>query len=34
MSCIVANVGDQYSDLRGGHADRTYKLPNPTYFVE
>ncbi|MFE1993362.1 HAD family acid phosphatase [Streptomyces parvulus] len=31
---VVANVGDQYSDLRGGHADRTYKLPNPTYFVE
>ncbi|MEU3982656.1 HAD family acid phosphatase [Streptomyces sp. NPDC026672] len=30
---IVANVGDQYSDLDGGHADRTYKLPNPTYFV-
>ncbi|GHD84489.1 HAD family acid phosphatase [Streptomyces naganishii] len=30
---IVANFGDQYSDLDGGHADRTYKLPNPTYFV-
>ncbi|MGW3016318.1 HAD family acid phosphatase [Streptomyces longwoodensis] len=30
---IIANVGDQYSDLEGGHADRTYKLPNPTYFV-
>ncbi|MFI1001115.1 HAD family acid phosphatase [Streptomyces galbus] len=30
---IIANVGDQYSDLEGGHADRSYKLPNPTYFV-
>ncbi|MBG7703528.1 Secreted acid phosphatase [Streptomyces sp. MC1] len=30
---IIANFGDQYSDLDGGHADRTYKLPNPTYFV-
>ncbi|MFJ4812432.1 HAD family acid phosphatase [Streptomyces longwoodensis] len=30
---IIANVGDQYSDLEGGHADRTYKLPNPTYYV-
>nr|BFD85541.1 HAD family acid phosphatase [Streptomyces sp. Xyl84] len=30
---IVANFGDQYSDLEGGYADRTYKLPNPTYFV-
>lgn len=30
---IVANFGDQYSDLDGGYADKTYKLPNPTYFV-
>jgi len=30
---IIANFGDQYSDLDGGYADRTYKLPNPTYFV-
>jgi predicted secreted acid phosphatase len=30
---IIANFGDQYSDLDGGHADRGYKLPNPTYFV-
>ncbi|MEU3860181.1 HAD family acid phosphatase [Streptomyces sp. NPDC028722] len=30
---IVADFGDQYSDLDGGYADRTYKLPNPTYFV-
>jgi acid phosphatase len=30
---IVVNVGDQVSDLDGGHAERTYKLPNPFYFV-
>jgi hypothetical protein len=30
---IVANLGDQYSDLIGGHADRTIKLPNPTYYL-
>lgn len=30
---IVANVGDQESDLDGGHADRGFKLPNPFYFV-
>ena len=30
---IVANVGDQYSDLAGGHADRAFKLPNPFYFL-
>jgi putative acid phosphatase of HAD superfamily subfamily IIIB len=30
---IVANVGDQESDLQGGHADRAFKLPNPFYFI-
>ena len=30
---IVANFGDQYSDLAGGYADRAVKLPNPTYFL-
>ena len=30
---IVANFGDQLSDLEGGHADRTFKLPNPNYFL-
>jgi hypothetical protein len=30
---IVANVGDQESDLVGGHADRAFKLPNPFYFI-
>jgi acid phosphatase len=28
---ILANVGDQRSDLRGGYSERTYKLPNPIY---
>jgi predicted secreted acid phosphatase len=30
---IVANLGDQFSDLHGGYADATYKLPNPTYYL-
>ncbi len=30
---IVANFGDQFSDLLGGHAKRAYKLPNPTYYL-
>ena len=30
---IVANFGDQFSDLIGGYADRTVKLPNPTYYL-
>lgn len=30
---IIINVGDQYSDLQGGYAERVYKLPNPFYFV-
>jgi hypothetical protein len=30
---IVGNFGDQYSDLKGGYADRTFKLPNPNYFL-
>ena len=30
---IVANLGDQFSDLIGGHADRQVKLPNPTYYL-
>ncbi|WP_138974097.1 HAD family acid phosphatase [Patulibacter medicamentivorans] len=28
---IVANVGDQTSDIVGGHSERTFKLPNPFY---
>jgi predicted secreted acid phosphatase len=30
---IVANFGDQFSDLTGGYADKTFKLPNPNYFL-
>ncbi|BAT19990.1 HAD family acid phosphatase [Asaia bogorensis] len=30
---IIANIGDQPSDLAGGHADRGFLLPNPFYRV-
>jgi hypothetical protein len=30
---IVANFGDQFSDLNGGFADETFKIPNPIYFL-
>jgi HAD superfamily, subfamily IIIB (Acid phosphatase) len=30
---IVASFGDQFSDLKGGFAQRTFKLPNPMYFL-
>jgi predicted secreted acid phosphatase len=30
---IIANLGDQDSDLIGGHAERTFKLPNPFYYI-
>lgn len=29
---VVASFGDQYSDLQGGHAGKTVKLPNPMYY--
>jgi predicted secreted acid phosphatase len=31
---IVVNLGDQRSDLDGGHAQRGFKLPNPMYVIE
>ena len=31
---IIVNVGDQRSDLDGGHAARSFKLPNPMYVIE
>ncbi|MFZ5496851.1 MAG: HAD family acid phosphatase [Verrucomicrobiota bacterium] len=31
---IIANIGDQESDLAGGFAERTFKLPNPFYLVK
>lgn len=30
---IIASLGDQGSDLAGGHAERIFKLPNPFYNV-
>ena len=30
---IIFSIGDQYSDLKGGYADMTFKLPNPFYLV-
>jgi acid phosphatase len=30
---IIANVGDQPSDLAGGHAGMTVLLPNPFYRI-
>lgn len=30
---IIFNLGDQESDLSGGYAERTFKLPNPVYYV-
>ena len=30
---IVANFGDQISDLEGGYATRTFKMPNPNYYL-
>jgi hypothetical protein len=31
---IIANLGDQASDLAGGYAERTFKLPNPFYIAK
>ena len=30
---IIANIGDQDSDLAGDHAERKFKVPNPFYFI-
>ncbi|HUG12976.1 MAG TPA: HAD family acid phosphatase [Opitutaceae bacterium] len=30
---IIACVGDQESDLAGEHTGRTFKIPNPAYFI-
>ncbi len=30
---ILLSMGDQQSDLDGGYAERTFKLPNPVYFL-
>jgi HAD superfamily, subfamily IIIB (Acid phosphatase) len=31
---IIANIGDQMSDIEGGHAQCTFKVPNPFYFIK
>ena len=31
---IIANLGDQQSDLAGGYAEKTFKLPDPFYLTE
>jgi predicted secreted acid phosphatase len=30
---IIANIGDQPSDLSGGHAEKAFLLPNPFYRI-
>jgi acid phosphatase len=30
---VLISIGDQQSDLAGGHAERTFKLPNPVYVL-
>jgi len=31
---IILNLGDQESDLTGGYAEKTFKLPNPFYLTQ
>jgi predicted secreted acid phosphatase len=30
---IILSMGDQESDLLGGYSEKTFKLPNPVYFL-
>ncbi len=30
---ILASIGDQYSDIKGGYAEKGFKLPNPFYYL-
>ena len=30
---IIESIGDQQSDLTGGYAEKTFKLPNPYYYI-
>jgi acid phosphatase len=30
---IILSLGDQESDLKGGNAERLFKLPNPVYYL-
>jgi predicted secreted acid phosphatase len=31
---IIANIGDQESDLSGGYSERVFKLPNVIYLID
>lgn len=31
---IIATIGDQASDIAGGHAECGFKIPNPFYFIK
>jgi predicted secreted acid phosphatase len=31
---IIVNIGDQYSDLKGGYAEDCEKLPNKIYYIK
>lgn len=30
---VVESIGDQWSDIKGGHVEKGYKLPNPFYLI-
>ncbi len=30
---IIESIGDQQSDLSGGYTEKTFKLPNPYYYI-
>jgi acid phosphatase len=30
---VIFTIGDQMSDLNGGYADKTFKVPNPYYLI-
>ena len=30
---IIFNIGDQWSDLKGGYSDKIYKLPDPYCYI-
>jgi predicted secreted acid phosphatase len=30
---IIASIGDQFSDLKGGYTHKGFKLPNPYYYL-
>jgi predicted secreted acid phosphatase len=30
---IIASIGDQYSDIKGGYTESGFKLPNPYYYL-